>query len=369
MLELRATNSLALRFVLDQPLPGVRYASFETIDLIGTRPPAESADAFAVHPSELFDYVPESERVEYNLTMAVDTEPLIVPFEVYQMEQKIAKMASFSGWTELQVLRVHGCRLDELHWQMFDGLQRLEHLSLESNGISVVPPFALFGAPHLRTLSLAANAIAEMNYRALAGLLRLERLDLSHNLLEKLSELTFPPFPKLQTLDLRGNPVRSVLPMTFGVMNATRHVRIGSAVQAFQLSDGEVFRSLSALRTLTIANATRTTLGQAVFRGLRSVQTLRVHGQVRRIEFDAFAEMVSVRELVLSACALETISMDTFFGTRDLEVVDLSENRLVTLPFGLFDGQTKLKEVYLQSNRLTVLPGDVFDRPMLRLMR
>lgn len=325
----------------------------------------------AVHPSELFDYVPESERAEqlYNISMAVDAEPVIVPYEVYEREQRMAKMATFAGWQELRVLRVHGCRLDELHWQMFDGLQRLEHLSLAENGIKIVPAFALFGAPLLRTLSLAHNEIFELNYRALAGLLRLERLDLSDNRMEHLSELTFPPFPRLRTLDIRGNPVRMVLPMTFGVMNATKHVLIGSPTQAFELSTEEVFRSLGALRTLRIENAQATVLSQSVFRGLRSVESLRLQGNVRRIEFDAFAEMVSVRELVLSGCGLEALSMDTFFGTRDLEVIDLSANRLAVLPPGLFDGQTKLKEVYLQENRLTELPGDIFRQQSLKLLR
>lgn len=371
MLELRATHPQALRFVLDEPLPALRYANFETIALIGTRSSAAAAAAAAIHPSELFDYVPESERAEqlYNVSLADDAEPLIVPYEVFEREQRMAKMATFAGWLELRVLRVHACGLDELHWQMFDGLQRLEHLSLEENGIAVVPAFALFGAPLLRTLSLARNAIVELHYRALAGLLRLERLDVSDNRMAQLSEVTFPPFPRLRTLDVRGNPVRSVLPMTFGVMNATEHVLLGAASVEFELSTEEVFRSLGKLRTLRIENALASVLSQQVFRGLRGVESLRLQGNVRRIEFDAFAEMVAVRELVLSRCGLEALSMDTFFGTRDLEVVDLSENRLAVLPPGLFDGQSKLKEVYLQGNRLTALPNDVFGRPSLKLLR
>lgn len=404
VLELRPTIAHALRFVLDEPLPGLRYANFETVDLIGTRPQPrdynvddtdgianaanddnnddDSFNTRSIHPSQLFDYVPESERISngYNITLLVagentpalsdEDDPIVVPYEEYVREQKMAKMATFKGYNALRVLRVHGCQLSELHWQMFDGLRALRHLSLESNGIVAVPPFALFGAANLRTLSLAHNAIGEMNYRDLAGLLRLQRLDLSANRLEQLSEQTFPPFPSLRLLDLRANPLRALLPMTFGVMNATRHVLIGSAEQALRLSGGAaMFGSLGELRTLRVANATGVTLSQGVFRGLRKVESLRVSGNVGRIEFDAFAEMMSVRELVLSECGLEVISMDTFFGTRDLEVVDLSLNRLVELPPGLFDGQPRLKEVYLQGNLLTALPADIFRSPQLRLMR
>lgn len=385
MLELRATISNALRFVLDEPLATLRYAHFDTVELVGTRSQSAVRADDAVHPSALFDYVPESERsvAGYNVSLAAavddDQEPVIVPYEVYELEQRLAKMATFAGWSAVRVLRLDGCQLAELHWQMFDGLHALRHLSLERNAIRTVPPFALFGVPQLRTLSLAHNAIGDLHYRALAGLLRLRRLDLSANRLRRLSELTFPPFPRLRTLDVRANPIERVLPMAFGVMNGTRHLLIGSDELALQLAIGgggggivagePTFGSLVALRTLLLANVSAESLGQGAFAGLRSVESLTVHGRVRRIEFDAFAELVAVRQLVLSACSLEAISMDTFFGTRALEVVDMSQNRLVVLPPGLFDGQTRLREVYLQGNRLTALPGDLFGGAQLRLVR
>lgn len=374
MLELRATVAQALRFALDEPLANLRYANFDTVDLVGTRSPSAAAAVAAVHPSELFDYVPESERSAfgYNVSLATvadaDQEPVIVPYAVYALEQRLAQMATFAGWSTVRVLRLHDCRLAELHWQMFDGLHALRHLSLERNAIRTVPPFALFGVPQLRTLSLAHNDIADLHYRALAGLLQLRRLDLSGNRLRRLSERTFPPFPRLRTLDVRDNPIEHVLPMTFGVMNSTHQLLFGSVERALQLADSE-FGSLVELRTLVLTNVSADTLGQGVFAGLRNVQRLTVHGRIRRIEFDAFAELTSVRQLVLSECALEVLSMDTFFGTRSLEVVDLSQNRLAVLPPGLFDGQSRLRELYLQDNRLTALPGDLFAGAQLRLMR
>lgn len=365
VLEVRATNIGALRIHLDEPLPKLRYANFETVELVGTRPQAINP----VHPSDLFDYVPESERFDYNTSIVVEHEIEIVPYEEYIIAEKRAKMASFNGYSALKVLQIHRCQLDELHWEMFDGLDNLQHLSLEHNGIKIIPPFAFFGARHIRTLSLARNLILDLNYRALAGLLRLEWLDLSNNQMTHISELTFPPFPKLQTVDFRNNPLRNIFPMSFGVMNKTQHVSVGSPNAALDLSREHIFRDLGELKSLRIENGTATSLHENVFRGLRGVQKLIVRGSIRRIEFDTFAEMTNMRDLVLSNCQLEEVSMDVIYGANNLELVDLSQNRLRFLPPGMFDGHTKLKEVYLQNNQLSKLPRDMFGIASLKLLR
>lgn len=395
ILEIRggasAATSKQLQFNLDKPMSRLRYANFEAIELIGTDDDNDgSADSdggdrprkhrkHSVHPSEVFDYVPESERLAtkvYNNNISLempsdDDEPEIVPYDVYKMEQKKMQMASFVGWTELNILRIHNCKLDELHWEMFDGLRQLEHLSLEHNAIKIVPPFAFYGAMHIKTLSLARNNILDMNYRSLAGLLELEWLNLSQNNLTKLSETSFPPFPRLQVVDFRENPIRYIFPMTFGVMNGTRHIFLGTEAQALDLSTttGNSFRSLAALQSLTISNVSTAILHQGLFRDLAKLERLQLHGNLQLIEFDTFAGMPLVRELILSRCGIEEVSMDIFYGVRNLEIVDLSANRLQSLPPGLFDGQVGLREIYLQNNLLTELPADFFSNPAVKMIR
>lgn len=370
VLELRGTVSRGLKFILDEPLVRLQYANFETIELIGTET-NNRKNHHSVHPSEVFDYVPESERAaNYNISIEMAEEEVeIVPYEVYLMEQKKLKMASFYGWKELNILRIHNCQLDELHWEMFDGLTSLEHLSLEHNDIKIIPPFAFYGALHIKTLSLARNSILDMNYRSLAGLLELEWLNLSRNNLTKLSETSFPPFPKLQSVDFRNNPIKYIFPMTFGVMNGTRHIYLGNDFTALDMSTGNVFRSLNVLRSLFIGNATSAVLHQGLFKDLSNLEKLRIHGDLKRIEFDAFAEMPNVKELILSDCAILEVSMDIFFGVRNLEIVDLSKNKLTSLPPGLFDDQINIKEIYLQNNKLTELPTDFFNNPSVRMIR
>lgn len=366
-MEIRGSPTSRVQFILDEPLDFLKFVNFENIELLGTENTKRRSNSN--HPSEFYDYVPESEREEYNISLEIKEEVEIVPYDVYLIEKHKSQMPTFYGWLELNVLRIHNCKLNELHWEMFDGLTNLEHLSLEHNDIKVVPPFALYGAQQIKTLSLARNSILDFNYRSLAGLLKLEWLDVSRNNLTKLSELSFPPFPNLEVVDFRYNPITHIYPMTFGVMNNTMHMFIGSDAGSLDLSHGSSFTSLDRLNSLALLNATIPVLNQKVFKGLKSITKLTMQGAIRRIEFDAFAEMPKLKELFLSKCGIREISMDIFYGIRNLEIVDLSSNELFYLPNGLFDEQKRIKEIHLQNNLLTDLPARFFDIPSVKFIR
>lgn len=283
------------------------------------------------------------------------------------MEKNKAKTVTFYGWKALEILRIHDCQLDKLYWEIFDGLESLTHLSLEYNEIKGIPPFAFFGALHIKTLSLARNYILDIHYRALAGLLDLEHLDLSFNNISKLSEISFPPFPKLKILDLRQNPIKYIFPATFGVMNGTKELYFGSSKTALDLNTEDNFEHLINLEQLVILNATAEAVTVGTLHGLNKLKKLTIRGTLNRIEFDAFSGKPCLKELFLRNCQIEEISMDTLFGITNLEIIDLSFNKLTTIPHGLFDEQHQLREIYLQNNTLIELPTTFFDLPALKL--
>lgn len=374
-LEIRGSTGSDLIIEFDEPLNNVKYANFEAVILLGVEQAKRRPNYQSYNPSDHFDYVPESEKVEYNVSKLIieeksaEDEVEIVPYEVYLMEKKRAKSITFYGWTSLLILRIHDCQLDELYWEIFDGLETLEHLSLEHNKIKIVPPFAFFGAINIKSLSLARNFILDLHYRALAGLLELEQLDLSYNNITKLSELSFPPFPKLQKLDLRNNPIKYIFPATFGVMNNTKSMYFGSSEVALDLNTEDNFQYLNLLEELVIMNGTAEAVTSGTLRGLERLEKLTIRGELTRIEFDAFSGKPYLKELSLRDCQIEEISMDTLFGITNLEIVDLSFNKLSSIPQGLFDEQHQLREIYLQNNQLMDLPHNFFDLPALKLVR
>lgn len=330
-----------------------------------------------IDPSQNFNYVPNCERFEYNISFEQPKEldePEIVPYEVYKMEKLTAELRlrtiSFYGWDNLKVLSIKGCEMDTLYWEMFDGLSHLEHLSLEGNQIKEIPPFSFYGTPNIRTLSLARNEIFDLSYRSLAGLLELQLLDISDNNLGKLSEQTFPPFPKLEIVDLRRNPIKNLFPAIFGVMNKTEVLYVGDDVVPLEFNARKPFEHLKSLVYLEIPNMNVPKMDQNTFDSLQNLEVLKVRsGNIPFIEFDTFSKMLKLKELHLRHCQIQEISMDTFFGAQKLEIVDLSYNLIEEVPPGLFDDQHDLVEIHLNDNRLKTVPSDIFKLNSLKMIR
>lgn len=282
-LEIRGPQDRSLRLILDAPLKYLKHANFESITLLGSevlKPPNN-----VKHPKEAFNYKPNIEllnNMDFNkddantkhydhkllieLQQQEQEEMEIVPYEVYMEEVKKAKMPSFYGWNNLEILRIQSCGLNELSWEMFMGMDELQHLSLERNDIKVVPPFSLSGATQLKTLSLAHNAIYDLHYRNLAGLFQLHVLDLSDNRLTKLTELSFPPLPKVERVDFRFNPIRYIFPATFWVMNNTREMYFGSNDMPLELWGNQPFKRLKKLTILEISNVSIQILEHNIFK-------------------------------------------------------------------------------------------------------
>lgn len=366
-LEMRGVPGCNFNLLIDESMPNLINANFESVQLFSSELLKRRPNI--IDPSENFDYVPNSERLEYNVSLAIEEEIEILPYEVYILEMQKSKIVSFYGWNKLLVLRIHNCNIQELHFEIFDGLENLQHLSLENNGIKIVPPFTFFGAFHIKSLSLSKNNILNLNYRSLAGLLNLEKLDLSDNNITRLSELTFPPFPKLEIVDLRKNPIQNIFPGCFAVMNNTKSLTIGDDKVQIDLNSDNLFQSLENLIYLNLNNITTTVLNQMTFRGLKNLEILKIKGNITRIEFDAFAEISSLKQLILSNCNIKQISMDAFYGLIKLQIIDLSSNNLNNLPYGIFDQQFIIKEIYLQNNLLTYLPKNFFKNISAKLVR
>ena len=376
-LEIRGSKETPFTLRFDEPISWIQHLNIESVfveaaETMRFRPNLEDID-----PSKNFNYVPNSEKMEYNISFVMPEdvkEVEIVPYEVYKMEKITEELRlrtiSFYGWDNLKVLRIKGCEMDELYWEMFDGLTQLEHLSLEDNRIKEIPAFSFYGTPNIKTLSLAHNEILDMTYRSLAGLLELQLLDISDNNIGKLSEQSFPPFPKLEIVDLRKNPIRNLFPSIFGVMNKTEVLYIGDEDVPLEFNAQQPLEHLNSLIYLEIPNLVVAKMDQYTFGSLGKLEVLKVRrGEIPLIEFDTFSKMLKLKELHLRHCKIEEISMDTFFGARKLEIVDLSHNKIKEIPPGLFDDQHDLTEIHLNDNQLTSLPTDVFKLNSLKMIQ
>ncbi|KAH8337108.1 hypothetical protein KR074_011104 [Drosophila pseudoananassae] len=367
-------RGIGATFFIDEPLQHLRHAYFEDIQLKAGE--SSIRPNFAKLPNQNYKYKPRIEQSEYysiknalNIEKSADQ---VLVYDQHIQRQKQVQMPSFYGWNRLKTLRIHKCHLEDLHWQMFDGMTQLMHLSLEGNGIEELPPFAFSGAQNLKSISLAHNMIRRLHYLGLAGLLELENLQLSNNLLVGLNEVSFPPLPMLQIIDLRSNPIETIIPATFWVMNDTKEIQIGSVKAALHLQTWNIFGqfdSLQKLKTLVLRNVSAESLEQCVFKGLYGLEVLTMHGRIIRIQFDVFAEMEKLKELDISHCMIQELSMDSLMGARRLQMLNLSYNQLTSVPPGLLDDQKELEVVQLQGNLLKSLPTSFFLLPAVLVVR
>lgn len=375
-LEIRGSKeNKQLTLLFDEPLSSIQHLNIESVQIEAASRLKFRPNLDAIDPSSNFNYIPNCERLEYNISFETpeemkEKEMEIVPYEIYKLEKLRQRTITFYGWDNLKVLRIKECDMSELYWEMFDGLSSLEHLSLEDNGIKDIPPFSFYGTPNIKSLSLSNNEIFDMNYRCLAGLLELQLLDLSHNNIGKLSEQTFPPFPKLEIVDLSDNPIRNLFPSIFGVMNKTEVLYVGAEDVPLELNAPKPFEDLASLIYLEIPNLHIPKMDESVFSSLQSLEILKIrHGNIPYVEFDSFSKLLKLKEMHMSNCNIQEISMDTFFGAKRLEIVDLSHNSLKTIPSGLFDDQHELKEIYLNDNQLKDLPADIFKLNSLKMIQ
>jgi Leucine-rich repeat (LRR) protein len=304
-----------------------------------------------------------------------EEESKIVPYSVYQSEPRSAPYpvqpkvsVAFTSLPNLQHLRISGCNLQDISWDMFNKLDSLKFLLLDDNDLLFLPDFVFYATSNLTALSLARNRILNLQTVGLVGLLYLQKLDVSYNNITHLSELSLPPFPHLEVADFRYNPIEAIFPNTFEVMNTTKTLLLGSPNTPIEFSPNS-FYGLTALNRLDVTNVKIGFLERPMFKGMPELKSLTLTGKITRISYDAFSEVPKLEKLVLKECSILKISMDAFFGLSSLIELDLSHNELGFLPPGLFEQQTSLREIFLQHNRLTTLPPNTFAKIPAKLIR
>lgn len=354
-------------------LANLRYINFQHVQFLGD--PSVGNRQLPPMAAQILenDFAPvhqdQGDR-ENNIIQFIpyQSEANIVPYNVYQDQQEQAGLSTFAGLHNLLFLRLFQCNIKEVNWEMFDGLTNLEYLSLEGNKIPFLHEFAFYGTPNLKHLSLSHNKLLSVQSTSLAGLLQLKILDLSYNNISHLSELSLPPFPNLITADFHHNPLELVLPHTFHVLNETENLFLGGKSVRLEIKH-KSFLGLTKLKKMSLNGVHLELLQREYLKGMRTLQELRIEGSIHEIEFDAFADVPKLQELIMKHCSISKISMDAFFGLFGLMYLDLSHNELETLPPSLFDQQQNLKEIYLHNNKLITIPGNLFANVPAKLIR
>ncbi|NWW90845.1 NRROS regulator, partial [Rhynochetos jubatus] len=289
-------------------LPALR-----TLDLAGNRLTEDMVSDLVCNLSSL-----ESLSVARNIIMRLDS-------------------SVFTNLTQLLELNLEKNYIFEID-QAFEGLRRLQRLSIAYN---YLPCVVEFGLTQLRVLNVSNNVIEWFLALESDDLFELEVLDLSHNRL-----LFFPVLPrqsKLHSLLLKDNELSFYQRLPNGTSLA--HVMV-----QFLLIDGNS------------TNITTVSLWDEICHSnLSSLRLLDMsQNQVWYLPEGFLAQMPSLTHLKLNQNCLETFHLSEGDPLTMLTELDLSQNQLAELGVGAGDVLPNLQLFNLSTNRLRVLPPGVF---------
>ena len=128
------------------------------------------------------------------------------PYCTLEQPLTALKSGDFQGLRRLNSLSLQNNRLTTLPQDLFRGLTSLSSLSLNGNRITELPPDLLRGLTSLSSLRLNGNLIAELPPDLFRGLTSLSSLRLHRNLIAELPPGIFVGLSELRSLDLGYNP-------------------------------------------------------------------------------------------------------------------------------------------------------------------
>ena len=274
------------------------------------------------------------------------------------------KSGDFSGLSGLGWLFIHN---PDLVWEekpslrlapdLFGGLSRLRHLSLQGNALSALPPGLFEDLSELRSLDLGINRLVELAPGAFDGLDSLQYLHLQQNDLTTLSPGLFDGLTNLRELELSYNRLTTLPLGSFDGLSNLRVLNIGSnSLTTLPLG---LFDGLSKLWILAIGGNSLTALAPSLFNGLSNLELLGISGnRLTTLPVRLFDNVSDLRVLNADDNQLTALAPNMFAGLP-LKQLGLSGNRLRSLPPGLFAG-LPLEQLWLSGNRLRSLPPGLF---------
>jgi Leucine-rich repeat (LRR) protein len=255
---------------------------------------------------------------------------------------------SFDSPTNLTVLNLGHCKLEQLDEDLLKSLTKLVSLYLSQNPLKRISsklfanlaalneldldecelidlePNTFYGLDNLNKLSLGSNKLTHLNETSFKGLKNLNQLDLSGNELMEINEETFRDTCNLSKLGLDGN---QLIDIRLGINNQSGLQQLkcldlsGNKLEKFEIN----LRNLEELNLSS--NRTLTRLRPGAFRNL---------SKLKRLRFDW--------------CSLKVVDAKTFEGLFSLEHLNLDENDLEDIRVGTFDSMENLKMLNISKN-------------------
>lgn len=234
--------------------------------------------------------------------------------------------AVFSKLTKLSTLNISGCQLEQLPGVIFSNNTQLRTLDASKNKLSALPGDIFVALTRLTYLSLAGNYMRVIRPDAFQHLPTLEELALGLPHMES-------SLDGIERDDL-GNPLT-------------------------ELPAG-LFRGLSRLHTLGLANAVLSRLPEGIFDPLPNLAVLWLDSnRLTVLPGGLFRAQRNLTQIWMSNNRLTELPPDLIAGHATMDEFFASNNNLKSIPSGLLAGLTRLRALSFTGNSIRRLPSGV----------
>ncbi|XP_064646377.1 leucine-rich repeats and immunoglobulin-like domains protein 1 [Lineus longissimus] len=233
---------------------------------------------------------------------------------------------------------------------IFSGLTALQRLDVSNNGLTEIP-FEAMGQFSAVLTELVAddNKVIILKAIAFEQLQKLDHLSLERNGLKEIKPGPFHANPKLAYISLKGNNLTSIPTKMFAHLPQLKELDLSGC--GLENLETDTFAGAANLTSLNLAGSVLANITSGPFDPLVSLSTLDLsYSSVRSIEPGAFGALKALNEINLDMNLLEGISDDLLRMFKD-------NNVTVIMGHNLWDcsceGMEKTKDFLEQSNYTT----------------
>lgn len=242
----------------------------------------------------------------------------------------------------LKILDLSRNNIERLPTGVFSGLQRLQKLYLQGNGLHTIADKALDGLTSLSVLKLSDNKLVNLPPELFSDVRSVKEMYLQNNSINVLAPGLFSELTQLQVLNLSKNELTS------------------------DWINSNTFSGLGHLVVLDISFNKITKLEQAVFKDLHRLEIIRLNDNaIETIPSNTFASLFNLHTLIISNNKLTSIERYTFNDLYLLTILLLDNNRIANIHHEALRNCSRLQYLLLNGNQLTEVPRVLSNVPML----
>lgn len=258
---------------------------------------------------------------------------------------------SFSGLTQLSILKLNDNLLEKLQGGLLNPLENLKNVYLQRNNLTVLQRDLFASHNNLVEVDLSENNISSVEAPVFHSK-SIQRLNLRNN---KIKYLNFIIPENVKNLDLSFNSIAEI--NNNSLLNIANLTTLNTSGNFLKHIPVNLFKSLNYTKEIQLGQNKLTPLSNGVLTSSHAVTLNFSYNEILLVERNVFP-LNGTRNLYLQNNKLKTLNFKFPFTLVNL---DLSYNSISSIEQSAFDGLSSLSNLQLNNNLLHILPAGCFQ--------